>query len=70
MFQFSCVQRDLRAYNLALNKAVDLAEKPSSVEADVYVRSYTLLVIKKRTLYSGLMSVSRAQSCLCGRCAG
>jgi len=62
VFQYSCVtlytvQRDLRAYNLTLNEAVDLAEKPSSVEADVL--RYTLLVVKKRTLYSGPVSLSR-----------
>ena len=44
------VQRDLRAYNLTLNEAVDLAHaEPSSVEADVYVRGYALLVVHART---------------------
>ena len=43
------VQRDLSAYSLALNEAVDLAHaEPSSVEADVYARHYALLVVHAR----------------------
>jgi len=44
------VQRDLRAYNLTLNEAVDLAHaEPSSVEAEVFARRYALLVVHART---------------------
>jgi len=44
------VQRDLRAYNLTLNEAVDLAKnRPLSVEADVYVWCNALLVVHART---------------------
>jgi len=39
------VQHDLRAYNLMLNKAVTLAQNPSSAEADIYVWRYALLVV-------------------------
>jgi len=37
----------MRAYNLTLNEAVDLAQMPS-VEADVYVWCYALLVVHAR----------------------
>jgi len=44
------VQHDLRAYNLTLNEAVDLAQnRPLSVEADVYVWCNALLVVHART---------------------
>jgi len=44
------VQRDLRAYNLTLNEAVDQAHaEPSFVEADVYVWRYALVVVRART---------------------
>ena len=44
------VQHDLRAYNLTLNEAVDLAQnRPLSVEADVYIWHYALLVVHART---------------------
>jgi len=39
------IQRDLRAYNLTLNEAVDLAQNPSSVAADVYVWRCAFLVV-------------------------
>jgi len=43
------VQHDLRAYNLTLNEAVDLAQnRPLSVEADVYVWHNALLVVHAR----------------------
>ena len=41
------VQRDLRAYNLTLNEAVDLA-RTVSVEANIYVWRYALLVVNAR----------------------
>ena len=44
------VQRDLRAYNLTLNEAVDLAQnRPLSVEADVYIWCYAFLAVHART---------------------
>jgi len=44
------VQHDLRAYNLTLKEAVDLAQNhPLSVEADVYIWHYALLVVHART---------------------
>jgi len=41
------VQPDLRAYNLTLNEAVDLAQN-RHVEADVYIWRYALLVVLAR----------------------
>jgi len=41
------VQRDLRAYNLILNKAVDLAQNLCG-EADVYAWRYALLEVHVR----------------------
>jgi len=42
------VQRDLRAYNLTLNKSSQFGPEPSSVETDVYTWRYTLLVVHDR----------------------
>jgi len=42
------VPHDLRACNLILDKAVALAQNPSSVEADTYVWRYALLVVHAR----------------------
>jgi len=42
------IQRNLAADKLTLNEAVDLAKKPSSAEADVYVWRYALLVVLAR----------------------
>ena len=44
------VQRDLRAYNLALNEAVDLAQNRPlwRLVTDIYVWRYTLLVVHAR----------------------
>jgi len=39
------IQRDLRACNLTLNEAVKSGSEPHSVEADVYVWRYALLVV-------------------------
>ena len=56
-------QQDLRAYNLTVNKAVNLAQNRHlswSVEADVYVWRYALLAVKPQSRDCGLWRQSVA----------